>query len=565
MSLRLRLLCDGTMAEYIFDRDKVELGRAPSNDLIIASGAVPSHQGALVLSGERLSFESYGSGQSVLLVRDGSVVAESEGFEEEVFALEVGDFLLLDGHDVRVEILSVEHTRSPAWRALMLPEAQTPSPHALASLLKLTPPAQEQGAEGATSELERALSALVASVEAFELSVLKATVSMRRPEEHFDEAYALVLGDVDASEVFDVTHDPLARFGPALAQELRVLLEDERVIISSLLPTGAMMLYAGLRSGESLAGVLALELMGVDERLLERFLKEGALPWWLASFASLIERHQQRAVLLNVVEENRYFLERERRHYLFKELICESDSMRAVYEQVNTMVAQDDAVVILGEAGSGKELLARALHHLGPRRERMFISLHCGRLSDEQLGVELFGCVASVLAGAVASRKGIFELAMDGTVYLEEVHLLSGSLQSKLVRMLKEGELRRIGDAVGRKVSARLIVSTHHELRELVQSGKLRQDLYLLLKEHALVVPALRERREDLMSLARIFLRKFAQRYDRKVTRFDDEVIEALMAHDWPGNVRELQAFIESAVLKAPPEADALTLRELKI
>lgn len=563
MSLRLRLLCDGTMAEYIFDRDKVELGRAPSNDLIIASGAVPSHQGALVLDGERLSFESYGSGQSVLLVRDGSVVSESEGFDEMVFTLEVGDFLLLDGHDVRVEILSVEHTRSPAWRGLVLPEAQTPSPLALSSLLRLTQ--QAHADQEPTSELERALGALAAVVEAFGLNVLKATVSLRRPEEPFDEAYALVLGGVDSSEVFDVTHDPLARFGPAIAQELRVLLAQERVIISSVLPSGAVILYAGLLELGELLGVLALELASVEEVQLERLLKEGALPWWQMSFASIVERHEQRAALLNLVEENRYFLERERRHYLFKELICESAAMRAVYEQVNAMVAQDDAVVILGEAGSGKELLARALHHLGPRRERMFISLHCGRLSDEQLGVELFGCVASVLAGAVASRKGIFELATDGTVYLEEVHLLSSALQSKLVRMLKEGELRRIGDAVGRKVSARLIVSTHHELRELVQGGKLRQDLYLLLKDHALVVPALRERREDLMSLARIFLRKFAKRYDRKVTRFDDEVVEALMAHDWPGNVRALQAFIEAAVLKAPPDADSLTLQELRI
>lgn len=562
MTLRLRLLCDGTMTEYVFDRAKISVGRAPTNDLVVVGGAVPSHQGVLTWSAQDgLRFETFGSGQQVLQIRDGEVVGEAEGYEEVVLGLEVGDFLLLDGHNVRLEVVALEPASQVPWRALVLDlDALEPSAQVLTSLLS---------AQRAIERLEHVLASLSRAVESFGARVTRAVISMRRADEPFDEAYALLLGDEHAaggSEVFDVAHDPLLRFGPIGADELRALLATGDAVVFSPLHGESVALYVGISQGNALLGGLCLELeRALLDDEVEALLKHGALPWWQALLGQAIAAHQQRAALLNLTEENRYFLERERRHYLFKELICESDAMREVYEQVNLLVGADGPVAILGEAGSGKELLARALHHLGPRAPGMFISLHCGRLSDELIGVELFGCVASVLAGAVASRKGIFELASGGTVYLEEVHLLSSSVQSKLVRMLKESEVRRIGDAVGRKVDARLIVSTHHDLRELVQAGKLRQDLYLLLLEQSLLVPPLRARREDLMSLARTFLRKFAQRYDRQVARFDDDVIERLMAHDWPGNVRELQTFIEAAVLKAPAGASSVSLRELGI
>ena len=239
--------------------------------------------------------------------------------------------------------------------------------------------------------------------------------------------------------------------------------------------------------------------------------------------------------------------------------------MKAVYKALNAMVSMDGPVLILGEAGTGKELLARALHHLGPRREGMFISTHCGRLSDEVLGVELFGCVASELAGAVAARKGIFELAQDGTVYLEEIDMLSPMMQGKLVRMLKEGEVRRVGDSVGRRVNARLIASTHRDVQESVRAGRLRPDLYILLKESLLRVPSLRERREDLLPLARTFLKIYARRYNKSACAFDEGIAETLMAHDWPGNVRELQSLVEAAVLKCPADASTLESSLIKI
>lgn len=194
----------------------------------------------------------------------------------------------------------------------------------------------------------------------------------------------------------------------------------------------------------------------------------------------------------------------------------------------------------------------------------MLISLDCRALSDEVLDSELFGCVESEIVGAVAPRKGVFELADGGTVFLEEVDLLSPMMQSKLLRVLEEGEVRRIGEPVGRKVGARLVVGTHRDLGALVERGAFRRDLYLKLRDHVLRVPPLRERREDIVPLARVYLETFADRYDRPCRDFAGAAAERLRNHDWPGNARELKAVVESTVLKTEGETvvdeDHLTL-----
>ncbi|MEZ4458518.1 MAG: sigma 54-interacting transcriptional regulator [bacterium] len=254
--------------------------------------------------------------------------------------------------------------------------------------------------------------------------------------------------------------------------------------------------------------------------------------------------------LASALEENRYFRERERRHYLFKELVVESPAMRMTFEKLNSVVDAPTPVLLVGESGTGKELLARALHHFCAQRDGMLFRLNCAKTLDADIDVEMFGCVASEFQGAIAPRKGVFELAADGTVFLEEIDVLSPMIQGKLVRMLKEGEVRRVGDPVGRPVRARLVASTNRPISELVESNKLRRDLYLLLKDNIIDVPPLRQRNEDILPLARTFLKNYAQRYGRPVQRFDEEVLERLSNHDWPGNVRELQLMIESAVLK---------------
>ncbi len=265
----------------------------------------------------------------------------------------------------------------------------------------------------------------------------------------------------------------------------------------------------------------------------------------------LVRRYRQDQQRRSLEEENRYFRDRERRHYLFKDLVCESEVMRNVYDALSERVDDDDPIWLAGEAGTGKELLARAAHHLGDRQDAMLIRMGCADFPRELVDFELFGCVASELTGAVAARKGIFELAEGGTVFLDEVDRLSPMVQGKLARVLKEKEVRRVGDAVGRPVDARLIASSHRDLQKLCDEGRFRPDLYELLEPHRLNVPPLRRRRADIPALARIFVKKFARRYEAESRVLDERLKEWLLRYEWPGNVRQLQTVMEAAVLAA--------------
>ncbi|MFB6264803.1 MAG: sigma-54-dependent transcriptional regulator [Bradymonadaceae bacterium] len=232
-------------------------------------------------------------------------------------------------------------------------------------------------------------------------------------------------------------------------------------------------------------------------------------------------------------------------------MVSESAAMQEVYATLNDWVPHGFPVLVAGEAGTGKSLLARALHHLGPRSEEAYLTVNCRELSDEALDLELFGCTESELVDAVAPRKGVFELAEGGTVFLEEVEQLPRSTQEGLLRLLREDEVRRIGGAVGRPVDARLVASTRRDLEALVDRGGFRRDLFVLLREHMLEVPPLRRRQPDILPLARVYLSTFAQRYGRRCRDVSDAVAERFREHRWPGNARELKTAIETAVLNA--------------
>jgi energy-coupling factor transporter ATP-binding protein EcfA2 len=551
MTIRLSVTCQGTTTEYAFDRERIGFGRAPSNDLVVPASEVSAHHGVLhVAQGGGVVVEA-SPGAALQLVRgDASPVLLGAGTHTMV----EGDALRLGGEQgAVVRLLAVASAARPRWRAWSLGE------EALSLGLGLL-----EGALGRFGEPE-ALLQLVAQVVSERMGVMPArlVLSIFTPEEEFlDDLHAYSPGVDGPRGRYGVCPDPLVELGEEGMACLEVLAGRGWFVSLELGARQGLMIGLG-RMGLP-AGWLMVEL--------EQAVEEAAIPAWgtllreLRPLAELMlygRQDEQRARAL--AEENTYFRERERRHYLFKELICESESMRRVYDQLNQLVRGTEPVLILGEAGSGKELLARALHHLGPGREGMFISLHCGRLGDEVLGIELFGCVASELAGALAPRKGVFELAGDGTVYLDEIDLLSPMMQGKLVRMIKEGEVRRVGDSVGRRVQARLVASTHRSPKELIQSGKLRQDLYILLQNGTLEVPALRDRREDLMPLARIFLKLYTKRYNKQIQRFSEDVIARMMAHTWPGNVRELQTFVEATVLKAENGAREIAAADLSI
>jgi formate hydrogenlyase transcriptional activator len=224
-------------------------------------------------------------------------------------------------------------------------------------------------------------------------------------------------------------------------------------------------------------------------------------------------------------------------------------ALREVLRQVEVVAPTDSAVLITGETGTGKELIARAVHRLSGRRERTFVKLNCAAIPTGLLESELFGHEKGAFTGAVERRIGRFELADAGTLFLDEVGDIPLELQPKLLRVLQEQEFERLGSAKTIKVNVRLVAATHRNLTKLVSEGKFRSDLYYRLHVFPVHLPALRERRADIPELVRHFVGMFARRFGKRIDAIPGELMTALEQYSWPGNVRELEHLIERAVI----------------
>lgn len=231
------------------------------------------------------------------------------------------------------------------------------------------------------------------------------------------------------------------------------------------------------------------------------------------------------------------------------ELIGCSESMQKVSALARKIALCDVSVLITGETGVGKELLARAIHHLSPRAGRPFVAFSCANLPETLVEEELFGHEKGAFTGAIASRCGRFEAADGGTLFLDEVGDLPLGLQAKLLRVLQERSFERLGSNTPVTVNLRLVCATHRNLAEMVEQGKLREDLYYRLNVVQIQLPALRERAEDIPFLAEYFLQRFAQQFGKKVRRFSPLAMRALEEYNWPGNVRELENVVQHSLV----------------
>ena len=216
------------------------------------------------------------------------------------------------------------------------------------------------------------------------------------------------------------------------------------------------------------------------------------------------------------------------------------------------MAPTDSSVLILGETGTGKELIARAIHNLSSRRERAFVKLNCAAIPLGLLESELFGHEKGAFTGAIAQKTGRFELANKGTLFLDEVGDIPLELQAKLLRVLQEQEFERLGSNRTHKVDVRLIAATHRDLASMVKQATFREDLYYRLKVFPINVPALRQRPEDIPKLVQHFTALYARRMNKRIAEIPAETMDALVRYGWPGNIRELQNFIERAVILSP-------------
>src|SRR4051794_40985540 len=256
-------------------------------------------------------------------------------------------------------------------------------------------------------------------------------------------------------------------------------------------------------------------------------------------------------------------------------VVGDSPTMRAVYRLTRLVAPTRASVLLVGETGTGKELIARSIHRLSPRADGPYVRVNCGALTESLLESELFGHIKGAFTGAVDNKTGRFEAAHGGTIFLDEISSMSAKLQVKLLRVLQEKEFERVGESRTIRVDTRVVAATNQFLEDEIEAGRFRDDLYYRLNVVPVYLPPLRERREDIPDLARYFLERLSAEHEREPPAMTADVLKVLMAHDWPGNVRELENYMERAVvlagsrpltpdLLAPPGRAARPWRSLK-
>ena len=297
--------------------------------------------------------------------------------------------------------------------------------------------------------------------------------------------------------------------------------------------------------------------------VLEMRRKDNGAPFWIqwwsrpdpsgkftrTMFLDITERVLMEREQARLQAQNAYLQEEIRSEHNFAEIVGHSAPLLRVLEQIGQVAPTAATVLILGETGTGKELIARAIHDRSPRRDRPLVKVNCGAISSGLVESELFGHVKGAFTGAITARDGRFKLADGGTIFLDEVGELPLDTQVKLLRVLQEKEFEPIGSSRTVKVDVRVIAATNRDLSEAIREGKFRRDLYYRLNVFPIVLPSLRERAPDIPLLAMFFVQKFARQFGRQISQIGGAAIGALGAYDWPGNIRELQNIIERAVV----------------
>ena len=285
----------------------------------------------------------------------------------------------------------------------------------------------------------------------------------------------------------------------------------------------------------------------------------------LSVIRDLTEKKRFEEALLRKDREKQYLEEELDLEHDFEDIIGESPDLKKVLRQVETVAATDVTVLILGETGTGKDLVARAIHQLSSRRDRTLVKLNCAAIPTGLLESELFGHEKGAFTGAIAQKIGRLELAHQGTLFLDEIGDLQPELQPKVLRALQEKEFERLGGSRTIPVDVRLIAATNRNLEKMVADREFRNDLYYRLRVFPITLPSLRQRREDIPLLVRYFVAKHARRMGKKIESIPADAMKALTKWQWPGNIRELENFIERAVILSKGPALRVPLAELEM
>jgi len=355
--------------------------------------------------------------------------------------------------------------------------------------------------------------------------------------------------------------------GRAFTTRLPVMISDSDLI------SDPFAIRTGLKSGCKIPLIShnrVLGVLGVGRLSEDQFTEEDidllvAVGEQVAVAVENALAYQQIDELKNKLQEEKLYLQEEiRSEYNFEEIIGTSPALKRALEDVQTVAPTDSTVLIFGETGTGKELIARALHNLSGRSNHPLVKVNCAAIPTGLLESEMFGHERGAFTGAVEQRKGRFELAHRGTIFLDEVEEIPLELQPKLLRVLQEQEFERLGSGKTIRVDVRVIAATNADLAQMVAEKKFRSDLYYRLNVFPIVLPALRERAQDISLLVHFFAQRFAQQMKKPIKTIPADALAQLAAYSWPGNIRELQNLIERAVILSRGSVLEVPLGEIK-
>lgn len=296
--------------------------------------------------------------------------------------------------------------------------------------------------------------------------------------------------------------------------------------------------------------IIMITAHGTIETAVEA-MKKGAKDYILKPLRldEIVAKVETISQLKSLIKENQYLREKLAKKYNFENIIGKNRRMLELFDLVKDIAKSNATVLIRGDSGTGKELIANAIHFNSERVKKPFVKVNCAVLAENLLESELFGHVKGAFTGAIKDKIGRFELAHDGTIFLDEIGDISPNMQLKLLRVLQEGEFEKVGGTETKKVDVRIIAATNRNLEEAMKKGFFRQDLYYRLNVIPIDVPPLKERKDDIPLLVSHFLEKFNKDFNKKIEAIDDEVMGFLKSYDWPGNIRELQNLMERAIV----------------
>ncbi len=551
------------------DADVISIGRSPTSDVVLPEAHVSAQHARLLVGSAEVVLEDLDSANGTWVLRGEARVRLGAGATRLILAdadeLSFGGEAEL-GTRVRVriepdretgQVLALRPLDELAARAETLDEA--PRLRALlAALARIGSADEVDGAVGAVAE-----AALVLVPRATHACVLLRDDSVPASE---TVTHGLV---PYARRVRDAQGAPSTPAQPFVIPRslLRKVLRERAAVVIADAPNEAM-------SSESLLGASIYSAMGIplwkgnevlgvlqiDSRGAPAMFGSADVDWLgvLAANASLAVAHTRLIAKLSASQqdlkkENTFLRKRDRARPFAPEIIGESRAIKELSRQLDKVVDTRVSVLIQGETGTGKELIASALHSRSKRKDKLFVAQNCAAFPENLLESELFGHRRGAFTGATEEKKGLFEIADGGTLFLDEIGEMPRELQAKLLRALQEGEIRPVGGTTTRQVDVRIVAATNRDLELEVQAGRFREDLYYRLSTFPVRVPPLRERRDDVPLLAQHFLQRYTREFGKPVSGFSSEALSVLALHDWPGNVRELENEVQRLVIQADP------------